>query len=164
MFDLKFTYVSSLRLVCFSWHAFWLQFVLWFQFLLLWPPWAPYSRVAHWDIGSYSLWVWTWTLSSVWFGWRTSSRACFPLSRKGHQCSSSSGTSLSILQVDGLRMLAGLSRANPFSQACFLSECVYTLIGSILRKISKLPSDGQKTKKLGINGHINISKGHQILT
>ena len=39
-----------------------------------------------------------------------------------------------------------------------------TLIGSILRKISKLPSDGQKTKKLGINGHINISKGHQILT
>ena len=41
---------------------------------------------------------------------------------------------------------------------------VNTLIGSILRKISKLPSDGQKTKKLGINGHINISKGHQILT
>ena len=39
-----------------------------------------------------------------------------------------------------------------------------TPIGSILRKISKLPSDGQKTKKLGINGHINISKGHQILT
>ena len=34
-----------------------------------------------------------------------------------------------------------------------------TLIGSTLRKISKLPSDGQKTKKLGINGHINISKG-----
>ena len=26
---------------------------------------------------------------------------------------------------------------------------LYTLIGSILRKISKLPSDGQKTKKVG---------------
>ena len=37
-----------------------------------------------------------------------------------------------------------------------------TLIGSILRKISSLPSDVQKTKKLRINGHINISKGHQI--
>ena len=38
----------------------------------------------------------------------------------------------------------------------------YTPSGAILRQISKLPSKGQKTKKLGINGHINISKGHQI--
>ena len=44
----------------------------------------------------------------------------------------------------------------------FQISCALTPIGSILRKISKLPSDGQKTKKLGINGHINISKGHQI--
>ena len=50
------------------------------------------------------------------------------------------------------------------SSDAFGNEFYHTLIGSILRKISKLPSDGQKTKKLGINGHINISKGHQILT
>ena len=32
----------------------------------------------------------------------------------------------------------------------------HTPIGSTLGKITKLPSDGQKTKKLGINGHVNI--------
>ena len=48
-----------------------------------------------------------------------------------------------------------------FAKAVFEKQVV-TPIGSILRKISKLPSDGQKTKKLGMNGHINISKGHQI--
>ena len=41
---------------------------------------------------------------------------------------------------------------------------VTTPIGAIVKNISSLPSDVQKTKKLSFDECMNISKGHQILT